>query len=40
MWPVYRRQIDRLFGRHVTDDEARIVGACLERVAATAREHG
>jgi len=40
MWPVYRREIDRLFGRHVTDDEARIVGACLERVAATVREHG
>lgn len=37
MWPVYRREIDRLFGRHVTEAEARTIGACLERVAAAAR---
>jgi len=38
MWPVYRRAIDRLFGRHVTEAEARAIGACLERVAMAARE--
>jgi DNA-binding MarR family transcriptional regulator len=38
MWPVYRREIDRLFGRHVTEAEARTIGTCLERVAMAARE--
>lgn len=38
MWPVYRRAIDRLFGRHVTEAEARTIGACLERVATAARQ--
>jgi DNA-binding MarR family transcriptional regulator len=36
MWPVYRREIDRLFGRHVSDAEARTIGECLERVAIAA----
>jgi hypothetical protein len=38
MWPIYRREIDRLFGRHVTEAEARTIGTCLERVAMAARE--
>lgn len=36
MWPTYRREIDRLFGRHITDAEARTLDKCLERVATRA----
>ena len=38
MWPVYRREIDRLFGRLLGDDEARVIGESLERIAARARD--
>jgi DNA-binding MarR family transcriptional regulator len=37
MWPVYRREIDRLFGRQMSEAEARTIGACLERIALAAR---
>lgn len=36
MWPAYRREIDRLFGRHMSDAQARTIAECLERVAAAA----
>lgn len=36
MWPVYRKQIDRLFARHVDDAEARVIADCLTRVLARA----
>jgi DNA-binding MarR family transcriptional regulator len=38
MWPVYRRVIDRRFGRHLGDDAARVIGESLERIAARARD--
>lgn len=36
MWPVYRAEIDRLFARHLTDTQARVIGDCLERIASSA----
>lgn len=38
MWPVYRAEIDRLFGRYLTDAQARIIGDCLERIATSVSE--
>jgi DNA-binding MarR family transcriptional regulator len=38
MWPVYRAEIDRLFARHLTDAQARVIGDCLGRIAARAQE--
>ena len=38
MWPVYRAQIERLFSRHLTVEEARAVGEALARVVKAQRE--
>jgi len=38
MWPVYRAEIERLFSRHVTVDEARTIGEALARAVKAARE--
>src|SRR2546422_11665753 len=38
MWPVYRAEIERLFSRHVTMDEARTIGEALARAVKAARE--
>src|SRR5690349_12986000 len=37
MWPVYRAEIERLFSRHVTVEEARVVGEALARTVKAAR---
>jgi DNA-binding MarR family transcriptional regulator len=37
MWPVYEAQIERLFSRHVTLEEARAIGDALSRVTKAAR---
>src|SRR5258706_479235 len=31
MWPAYKAQIERLFSRHVTVEEARVIGDALAR---------
>jgi len=31
MWPVYKAEIERLFSRHITVDEARTIGDALAR---------
>jgi DNA-binding MarR family transcriptional regulator len=38
MWPEYRAQIERLFSRHLTVEEARTVGSALARAVKAARE--
>jgi hypothetical protein len=38
MWPVYKGEIERLFSRHVTLEEARAIGEALERAVRAARE--
>jgi DNA-binding MarR family transcriptional regulator len=38
MWPVYKAEIERLFSRHVTLEEARAIGEALERAVRAARE--
>ena len=38
MWPAYKAQIERLFSRHVTVDEARTIADALGRTVAAARE--
>jgi DNA-binding MarR family transcriptional regulator len=38
MWPVYRAEIERLFSRHVTLEEARTIGDALARAVKAARE--
>lgn len=38
MWPVYRAEIERLFSRNVTLDEARAIGGALERAVRAARD--
>jgi DNA-binding MarR family transcriptional regulator len=38
MWPVYRAEIERLFSRHVTVEEARVLGDTLSRAVKAARE--
>ncbi len=35
MWPVYEAEIDRVFSRHVTADEARAIGEALGRAIAS-----
>lgn len=37
IWPVYRRQIDALFGKHLGAREAEQMAATLERVILAAR---
>jgi len=38
MWPAYRAEIERLFSRHITADEARTIGDALARTVKAARE--
>ncbi len=38
MWPVYRAEIERLFSRHITLEEARTIGDALARTVKAARE--
>jgi DNA-binding MarR family transcriptional regulator len=38
MWPVYKAEIERLFSRHVTVEEARTIGDALARAMKAARE--
>jgi len=37
MWPVYRAQIDELFGAHLSAKEAQLLCAALDRIIAAAR---
>jgi DNA-binding MarR family transcriptional regulator len=37
-WPVYKAEIERLFSRHITAEEARTIGEALARAAKAARE--
>jgi len=37
MWPVYEAQIERLFSRHVTLEEARAIAEALSRAVKAAR---
>ena len=37
MWPVYKAEIERLFSRHITVDEARTLGDALARAVKAAR---
>ena len=39
MWPVYAAGIAEHFGRHLTDEEARVIASALGRVAGAARPH-
>ena len=39
MWPVYRGEIERLFSRHITVEEARTIGDALARAVKAAREN-
>ena len=38
MWPVYKAEIERLFSRHITVEEARTIGEALGRAVKAARE--
>jgi DNA-binding MarR family transcriptional regulator len=38
MWPVYKAEIERLFSRHITVEEARTIGDALARAVRAARE--
>ena len=38
MWPVYKAQIERVFSRHVSVEEARAIGDALTRVVKAVRE--
>jgi len=38
MWPVYKAEIERLFSRHITLEEARTIGDALARTVKAARE--
>lgn len=38
MWPVYKAQIERVFSRHVSVEEARTIGDTLGRAVKAARE--
>lgn len=38
MWPVYKKQIDNLFGRHLGARDAETMTTALERVIAAMRE--
>ena len=37
MWPVYKAEIERLFSKHITVDEARTIGDALGRAVKGAR---
>src|SRR5712691_1748512 len=37
MWPAYKAEIERLFSRHITVEEARALGVALARVVKAAR---
>src|SRR5258708_26777780 len=37
MWPVYKAEIERLFSRHITVDEARTIGNALAHALKAAR---
>jgi len=37
MWPVYKAEIERLFSRHITVDEARTIGNALAHAVKAAR---
>jgi DNA-binding MarR family transcriptional regulator len=37
MWPVYKAEIERLFSRHITAEEARTIGDALARAVKAAR---
>src|ERR1700704_5115009 len=37
MWPAYKGQIERVFARHVTVEEARVIGDALARAVKGAR---
>jgi hypothetical protein len=39
MWPVYAAGIAEYFGRHLTDEEARVIASALGRVAGAVRPH-
>ena len=36
MWPVYKAQIERLFSRHITLEEARVIADALGRAVKAA----
>jgi DNA-binding MarR family transcriptional regulator len=38
MWPAYKARIEHLFSRHVTVEEARVMGDALSRAVKGARE--
>ena len=38
MWPAYKTEIERLFSRHLTVEEARTIGEALARAVKAARE--
>src|SRR5258708_4830387 len=38
MWPVYKAEIERLFSRHITVEEARTIGDALSRAVKAARD--
>jgi DNA-binding MarR family transcriptional regulator len=38
MWPVYKAEIERLFSKHITVEEARTIGEALARAVKAARE--
>jgi DNA-binding MarR family transcriptional regulator len=40
MWPVYEAQIEALFSRHVSAEEARAIGEALGRAVKAARGSG
>jgi len=40
IWPVYRKEIDGWFGRHIHPDEARILADCFTRILARAGADG
>ena len=37
MWPAYKAEIERLFSRHITVEEARTIGDALARAVKAAR---
>ena len=37
MWPLYKAEIERLFSRHITVEEARTIGDALARMVKAAR---
>jgi DNA-binding MarR family transcriptional regulator len=38
MWPVYKAEIERLFSRHISVEEARVIGDALGRAVKDSRE--